>query len=63
MSEWYEAKPEDIDVDNAKREVNIFVKQNDSGNVYVTVPFAQITELASKIDKEHKRRRHVIAHP
>ena len=54
MSEWHEAKPEDIELDRTKREVNIFVKQNDSGSVYVTVPFAQITELAGKIDKVHR---------
>lgn len=39
MSEWYETDPEHIDIDFNDKEFNILVSDNDSGNVYLTIPF------------------------
>ena len=33
MSEWYEAKEEDIDIDHEDKEVGFFVHSTDCGNV------------------------------
>ncbi len=49
MSEWYEAKDDDIDLDFEKKEVNIFVKQNYHGSVYTTLTFGQVAALHKKI--------------
>jgi len=49
MSEWYEAKDENIDLDFEKSEVNIFVKQNYHGSVYTTLTFDQFTAFHKKI--------------
>ena len=49
MSEWYEPKRDDIDYDWEKNEVNIYVKQNNSGSVYVSLPFKQVKELYDRI--------------
>ena len=50
MSEWYTAGKDDIELDRDDEEANIFVCTNDFGNVYVTITFAQIKELASMIE-------------
>ena len=55
MSEWYEAKAEDIDIDYEDKEVGFFVHSTDCGNVYLTLSFEQIKEIASKIDKEEPK--------
>lgn len=49
MSEWYEPKDEDISIDKKRNEVDIFVKQNDSGSVYVTLTFDQIESICLKM--------------
>jgi len=52
MSEWYEAKDEDIEVKErlvADGEVYIYVKQNDFGAVYVTLTYKQIDDIHQKI--------------
>lgn len=46
MSEWYEAKPEDLAIDGD--EINICVEPNYSGNVYVTVKIKDIKALLIK---------------
>ncbi len=59
MSEWYEAKDEDIDLDENSDEVNILVTHNDFGNVYVTLTFEQVEKLDTKIrelnDNPHRQ--------
>jgi len=50
MSEWYKPEKEDIEIDQETNEVNIWVKANDWGNVYATLTFDQIKEIAEKID-------------
>ena len=49
MSEWYEAEDDNIDLDEQRKEVDILVCSNDSGNVYVIVTFDKIKELYEKI--------------
>lgn len=49
MSEWYEPKGDDIDIDTNNDEVDIFVTQNDFGNVYITLTFEQIEEIHQRI--------------
>ena len=55
MSEWYEAKASDIDLDWNMKEVNILVKSNDFGNVYVTLTFDQIAKIYDTIHSEPPR--------
>jgi len=50
MSEWYEAKKEEIEV--TETTVNIFVKQNDWGSVYVTLTFDQIRDIYKQLEEE-----------
>lgn len=49
MSEWYEAKPDDIEIDIAQSEFNVYVKTNDQRNVYVTIPFKSVTRMYEEI--------------
>ncbi len=49
MSEWYEPNHEDIDLDFEERAVDIFVKQDYFGSVYITLTFDRIDELYKKI--------------
>lgn len=51
MSEWYEIKNEDIEVDMTEKEINILVTDNDCGNVYATLTFEQIKSIYNDIDK------------
>jgi len=50
MSEWYEAEDDDIDLNTDSEEVNILVKHNDWGNVYVTLTYKQVLMLEDKIN-------------
>jgi hypothetical protein len=50
MSEWYDA--DDIELDFKRKEVDVFVKQDDFGSVYVTLTFEQIKELHNKIQEK-----------
>lgn len=47
MSTWYEAKPENIDIEDG--EVDILVTNDDLGNIYLTLTFEQIKEIYKKI--------------
>ena len=49
MSEWYEPEDEDISVDRDREEVDIFVKSNEFGNVYITLTFEQIMKVYNKL--------------
>ena len=52
MSEWYEAKDDDIAIDKdieGNNEVQIYVTSNDFGAVYVTLTFDQIKEIHKTI--------------
>ena len=49
MSEWYEPKGDDIDIDFKTGEVNLLVTHNDFGNVYASLTFDQITAIYEKI--------------
>lgn len=49
MSQWHEAKTDCIDFDLKEKEVNIFVTENDYGNVYVILTFSQIKNLYKTI--------------
>jgi len=51
MSEWYEPKTEDIKVNHATEEVDIFVKQNDFGAVYATLTFQQVEDIYLEMKK------------
>jgi hypothetical protein len=50
MSEWYEVGPEDIDIDHADKEVSFLVHSTHQGNVYLSLSFDQIIDLANKIE-------------
>ena len=52
MSEWIEADSEDIEINPAVEEVNIWVKQDDNGNIYVTLTFDQIRKIYEQINKD-----------
>jgi hypothetical protein len=54
MSEWYEAEVDDIDIDFDGNEVDIFVKQNEFGRVYVSLTFEQIKDICNEINR-HSR--------
>ena len=56
MSEWYEAKDEDIDIDWKESQVDILVTDNDFGNVYVTLTFEQIDDIVYKKNEGLKNR-------
>ena len=51
MSEWYEVTEDDIDIDFHDKEVSFFVKQNNSGSVYLSLSFDQIKGLFETINK------------
>jgi len=55
MSEWYEPTIDDIDLDDKQNQVDIFVKQNDFGNVYVSLSYEQIAMLHKVIFEKPKR--------
>lgn len=50
MSEWYEAKDEDININEKDKEIEIYVKQNYFGAVYVTLTFDQVHAVARQIN-------------
>ncbi|MCR4319772.1 MAG: hypothetical protein NUV74_05475 [Candidatus Brocadiaceae bacterium] len=52
MSEWIEADSEDVEINPAVEEVNIWVKQDDNGNIYVTLTFDQIRKIHEEITKD-----------
>lgn len=43
MSEWYKAKWNDIELDSG--EIEIYVTNNENGNIYVTVKVEDIKRL------------------
>lgn len=45
MSEWHEAKKDDLELDGD--EINILIGDDWRGNIYVTVKVADIKELLS----------------
>jgi uncharacterized FlaG/YvyC family protein len=49
MSEWYIAETLDIEIDELQNEFNVYVKSNDSGNVYVTIPFKEVITMYKRI--------------
>lgn len=49
MSEWYEAKDEDISVNQEDKEVEVWVMQGELGSVYVTLTFDQARKIFEKI--------------
>ena len=50
MSEWYEAEDDSISLDEKEKQVNIWVKQNYFGSVYVTLTFDQVKEINDEIE-------------
>lgn len=49
MSEWYEPKDDDISINHDKKDVGIYVKQDDFGAVYITLTFDQIESIYLKM--------------
>jgi hypothetical protein len=49
MSEWYEPKEDDIDIDKEQEEVDIYVTNNQFGSIYITLTFEQIKDIAGKL--------------
>ena len=49
MSEWYDPTDEDIEIDPESLNINIFVKQDDWGSVYVTLSHEQIKRIYEQI--------------
>ena len=45
MSEWYEPKKDDIELDMERKEVDIYVTQKTTGSIYVTLTFDQIEKI------------------
>ena len=50
MSEWYDPTDEDIEIDPESLNINIFVKQDDWGSVYVTLSREQIKRIYEQIN-------------
>ena len=48
MSIWFEARDEDIDIDDNDMSANILIKSDDQGNTYITLTNKQIMEMAAK---------------
>jgi len=51
MSEWYKAKQEDLDISLDGKDLHIFIKNNDFGNVYVEVEIKDIFAVFKKMEK------------
>lgn len=49
MSEWYEPKGDDVTIDLLRKQVDIYVKSNHQGNVYVSLNFNQIANIYDTI--------------
>ena len=49
MSEWIEINTPDIEINPAVEEVNMWIKADNSGNIYATLTFEQIKEIYEKI--------------
>ena len=56
MSEWYEVEKKDIAIDSFDSEVSFYVCNYDQGNIYLTLSFDQIKEIADEIAKIEKKR-------
>jgi hypothetical protein len=54
MSEWYEVDPEDIDIDLQEKEVSFLVCGNEHGNIYLSLSFDQIKDIANKISTDRE---------
>lgn len=52
MSEWHEAKEEDVELDG--EEVNIYINNNDFGSVYVTVKIDIIKKILKQYEEAEK---------
>lgn len=53
MSEWYQAHDSDIGLDEKQGEINVYVTQNESGSVYVTLSFDLIKRIYNQVkDKQ-----------
>ena len=52
MSEWYDAEPGDIALDRGAKQVDIFVKGDNWGSIYVSLTFDQIKKIHDDIHKE-----------
>jgi hypothetical protein len=49
MSEWYDPEDSDIEIDRDKKEVDIYVTNNQFGSIYITLTFEQIKDIAGKL--------------
>lgn len=49
MSGWYEAKEDNISIDDRRCEVDILVLDNKYGSVYLTLTFDQVKEIYEQI--------------
>ena len=45
MSEWYEAKDKDIEISEDGETLDVYVKHNDFGAVYVEIPIKLILKI------------------
>jgi len=50
MSEWYEAKDDDIEADPEDETVSVYVKNDDCGAIYVTLTFEQVRGLVKEVN-------------
>lgn len=46
MSTWINIDSDEIEVDEVKKEISIYVTNDDWGSVYAVLTFAQINKLA-----------------
>lgn len=53
MSEWYKPKREDMEISEDRTTLEVYVKTNNFGNVYVDIPIKYILEVL-KIERINK---------
>lgn len=55
MSTWIELKDEDIEIDINKKEFNLYLGHDYSGNNYATITFEQVKEMIKEVNYENKK--------
>ena len=51
MSLWYTYDEENVDIDLNSGDVDIYLGHNDDGNIYLSIPIADLVELGKLIVK------------
>lgn len=55
MSEWIKAEKEDIEINLNDRMIDIYVKNDDNGTIYVELPIDIIKEILREYDDEGEK--------